>query len=144
MVNSFKRSPVRIAFLLFVGFLTLPLHRLVYGQDRNQQALLQACNESAAQLNRNNPMRLDSITTLNAIVCVFRRGTVEMVYNMRLDSRGSPNLAAEIVAERPLQINSWCSHPDTRRLINYHPIVYEYFDVTGKYIVSNRVSRTDC
>jgi hypothetical protein len=144
MVKFFKRTPIRITSLLFVGFLTMALHGHVYGQDRNQQAMLQACNESAAQLNRNNPMRIDAITTLNSIVCVFRRGTVEMVYNMRVNSGGSANLAAEIVAERPSQINSWCSHPDSRRLVNYHPIVYEYFDVTGKYIVSNRVSRTDC
>ncbi len=144
MVKFFRRSPVRLGFLLLVGLLPLPIHRLGYGQDRNQQALLKACNESASQLNRNNPMRIDAVTTLHAIVCVFRKGTVEMVYNMRLDSRRDITLSAKIGEMRPSLINNWCSHPDLTRLLNYHPIVFEYFDSGGQYIVSNRVSRTDC
>ena len=120
------------------------LMTLLIGSSSARADLLTDCNQTASEVNRSTPQVLDNITTLINAVCFRDGGAVTLSYRNRLTVNPGTVTQANLNNLRPGMVNSWCTDPDMRVLINQVNIQYTYSDAAGRFIGKIDLSKRDC
>ncbi len=120
------------------------LMTFLFGSSSARADLLTDCNQTASEVNRSTPQVLDNITTLINAVCFRDGGAVTLSYRNRLSVNPGAVTQANLNNLRPGMVNSWCTDPDMRVLINQVNIQYTYSDAAGRFIGKIDLSRRDC
>ena len=117
---------------------------LMVGSVSARADLLTDCNQTASEVNRSTPQVLDNITTLLNAICFKDGGAVTLSYRNRLSVNPGAVTQANLNNLRPGMVNSWCTDPDMRALINQVNIQYTYSDAGGRFVGKIDLSRRDC
>ncbi len=125
----------------WIGVLTW----LVVGTSAHAQSLsLAQCSALANQLNQQMPMRADTVTSVQSVVCVQVSGVTRLTYLMEVDLPRSQIDQATLDSLRPKMLNAWCTDPQQRRLLNAVDVSYRYRDNAGHYIGVIQLSARSC
>jgi hypothetical protein len=110
------------------------------------QFSIQDCNKFASKINKNFPMRVDSITSVDHLICLPQNNEVVLTYYMKIDSiDGSYHLTQNSLnAFKPAILTAWCTDPDQLVLLKMFPIKYKYFFDNGSYIGDIKFSYKNC
>lgn len=120
------------------------LMTFLIGSSSARADLLTDCNQTASEVNRSTPQVLDNITTLLNAVCFRDGGAVTLSYRNRLSVNPGAVTQANLNNLRPGMVNTWCTDPDMRVLINQVNIQYTYSDAAGRFVGKIDLSRRDC
>lgn len=103
--------------------------------------LLAECNDVASSINQSAPQAIDKITTLVNSACFAEGRSVVLQYRMRLSVTGEQ---VDLNRLKPNMVNSWCTDPQLRPLLNYINVQYSYSDPQGRYIGRVDISQRNC
>ncbi len=103
--------------------------------------LLAECNDVASSINQSAPQAIDKITTLVNSACFADGRSVVLQYRMRLSVTGQQ---VDLNRLKPNMVNSWCTDPQLRPLLNYINVQYSYSDPQGRYIGRVDISQRNC
>lgn len=104
-------------------------------------SLMADCNASANEVNKISPKKLDSITTLMSAVCTNDGGSVTLVYKNNLST---PVTQSQINSLKPGMLDSWCTDPLLKPLINSLNIRYLYSDTSGRKLGQVDLNKREC
>ena len=103
--------------------------------------LLAECNDVASSINQSAPQAIDKITTLLNSACFEDGRSVVLQYRMRLSVTGQE---VDLNRLKPNMVNSWCTDPQLRPLLNYINVQYSYADPQGRHIGRVDISQRNC
>ena len=105
---------------------------------------LTGCTELASKMNEQLPMKVDKVTTWKSSVCARTDKGVTLAYLYILDVTKGQVSQTDLNTLRASQLNSWCTNPEQRALINIVDIEYQYYDKNSAYIGVLKYKRSMC
>ena len=96
--------------------------------------LMSDCNATTSDINKSTPQTLDKVTTLLNAICTNDGGPVTLVYRNRLNVPAGSVTQNEINTLKPGMLNTLCTDPTLRQLINTVNVRYTYADASGRFL----------
>ena len=140
MLNSFLLTQGEDMFKVS-SFLKICFSLLILFSLNAHASLMADCNASANEVNKISPKKLDSITTLLSAVCTNDGGSVTLVYKNNLST---PVTQSQINSLKPGMLDSWCTDPLLKPLINSLNIRYMYSDTSGRKLGQVDLNKREC
>lgn len=106
--------------------------------------LLADCNTLSSEINGNTPKTIDKITILKNSTCFKDGKTTVLSYNYAINVPVGTASQTHIDGMKKGMLLSWCSNPDTRKIIDVVDIENQYSYKDGAYIGKMRMSKKQC
>ncbi len=128
-----------------VSFFSKVIFSIFFLFSLNAQAnLMSDCNATAAEINKSVPQKIDKVTTLLNSICTNDTGAVTLVYRNKLDVASGSVKQEQISSLKPGMINTLCTDPSLRVLINTFNVRYTYSDSSGRFIGQVDLNKKEC
>jgi len=105
---------------------------------------LDICREGADAVNQAAPMDIGSGAILQNAVCVMDGTEPRLIYRIKLDVAEGMLNQSDISQLKNEQLNSWCTHPSTRPLLEVMNVRYLYTDRSTNYVGQTNISIHEC
>ena len=106
--------------------------------------LMADCNATSAEINKSAPQTLDKVTTLLNSICTNETGVVTLVYRNKLNVASGSVKQEQINTLKPGILNTLCTDPALRGLINAVNVRYTYSDSSGRFIGQVDLNKKEC
>ena len=106
---------------------------------------LELCKQVANKINSTLPIQKDRLTTLKSVGCIPQSKKVILAYihevTISAESMKKINLEKEI---KPNNLNTFCSDPNIRVVLNIFDVDFRYYTTDGKFGGSFSITSKEC
>lgn len=109
-----------------------------------KNATMAECISLTTEVNKSLPQMADKVTMLEGAACLPSGKRVILLYRMRLvvSKKDLPNYSTTKL--KNMLIQTWCTSPDQREILEVLDIRYNYLDKLGSFIEEIDVKILDC
>ena len=126
----------------FLFALTTLLH---FTPAFSQYATIEACKYASQTTNKSLPIKKDNLTVLRETSCLAGSPKNRFIYileiNVSEDIARQLNFKKEI---KPNVLNTFCSDPQVRVVLNAFDVDHRYYTTNGKYVGSFLMESKEC
>ena len=125
-----------LIFSLSFIFLTFTSHA--------KNATFSECVAYAAEVNKYFPQMVDKVTRVEGVGCLPDNKRVILMYRMNLTFSKQSGSNYSMSKLKKNFIESWCTSPEQRKLLEAVDIRYNYLDKSGSFIDEIDIKLSDC
>lgn len=109
-----------------------------------KNATMSECISFATELNKSLPQMADNVTKVEGAACLPAGKRVILLYRMRLIVSKQDMSNYSTVKLKKMLIQTWCTSPNQRELLEALDIRYNYLDERGAFVDDIDIKVLDC
>lgn len=105
---------------------------------------MEACKNTSKITNQYLPQKKDSITTVKSTACFPGNSKNKFIYLLEVSTSLHNAKKVNFGEIKRDVINTLCTDPNTRALINAYDVEYRYYTNDGTFVASYMISSNEC